>query len=260
MQAGPPRPRPPAAPAGRRARRPERRRRRTPPEQRRQACPAARRGRRRLRPTAQADGVDRALGHHLDQVGAVLGAGVEVRVQPVGGHLEPVERLGGEVLGQRVLGIDPAERRGPGTGDRHPHGAAGPGDVDADHRVAAGRVGELHVGALVGLGEVHRGDDLVAAERGLEHAGEEVVGRDLALVGAHGGPQRQQRARIVGGRVVVADRAADGAAVAHLRVADQLGQRRQRRDHPLDHGRARHVGMPGHRTDGDAAGLLLDRP
>ena len=41
------------------------------------------------------------------------------------------------------------------------------------------------------------------------------------------------RGRVVGGRIVVGDRAADRAAVAHLRVADVLGELRERRDRLL---------------------------
>ena len=41
------------------------------------------------------------------------------------------------------------------------------------------------------------------------------------------------RGRVVGGRIVVGDRAADGAAVTHLRVADVLRESRERRDPTL---------------------------
>ena len=56
---------------------------------------------------------------------------------------------------------------------------------------------------------------------------EEVGGGDLALaaraLGHERRAEREQRGRQVGGRVAVGDRAADRAAVAHLRVADLAG-------------------------------------
>ena len=44
------------------------------------------------------------------------------------------------------------------------------------------------------------------------------------------GAEGQQDGRQVGGRVAVGDRAADGAAVAHLRVADLAGGVGEQRD------------------------------
>ena len=55
-------------------------------------------------------------------------------------------------------------------------------------------------------------------------------GFELALVGDDGGAERQAGRRIIGGRIVVGERAADGALVAHRRIADQAGQFGQRRD------------------------------
>ena len=52
---------------------------------------------------------------------------------------------------------------------------------------------------------------------------EEVLRRDLALVGRDRRAESQQRGGIVGGRVVVGDRAADGAAVPDVLVADAGG-------------------------------------
>ena len=43
-------------------------------------------------------------------------------------------------------------------------------------------------------------------------------------------PSPRQRGRIVGVRIVVGDRAADRAAMAHRRIADQAGEMRERRD------------------------------
>ena len=89
---------------------------------------------------------------------------------------------------------------------------------------------ELHVGGLLRHGEAHRRDELVVGERGLVHALEEIVGRDLALVRVHDRVQAEHRGGIARGRIVVGDRAAERAHVAHLAVADALGERGQRRD------------------------------
>src|SRR3546814_2913897 len=80
------------------------------------------------------------------------------------------------------------------------------------------RSAELGVARLFRLGKDDRGDDLAVLERGLEHAGEEVVGLDVPLVGLDRGPQPEHRGRVVGGRIAVGDRATDGAAVTHLGI------------------------------------------
>src|SRR3546814_15955588 len=57
-------------------------------------------------------------------------------------------------------------------------------------------------------------DQFVRLARRLEHAGEEVVAGDRAPVRMDGGAQPDHGRRIVRRRVVVADRAAEGATVA----------------------------------------------
>ena len=52
------------------------------------------------------------------------------------------------------------------------------------------------------------------------------VRRDGAAIRLDSGAQRHERSGVVGGRIGVRDRAADRAAVAHLRVADVLGEAR----------------------------------
>ena len=88
---------------------------------------------------------------------------------------------------------------------------------------------ELHVGRLVGFRELHLGDDLVRLQRGLEQALEEFVGGDPPLVGDDGGAEAQRGRRVVGIGIVVGERAADRAAMAHRRIADHAGKLRQRR-------------------------------
>ena len=68
------------------------------------------------------------------------------------------------------------------------------------------------------------------SQRGLEQAREESVGRNLALVGDDVAPSAEHGGRIVRGRIVVGDRAADRAAIAHLRIADAAGERRRARE------------------------------
>ncbi len=75
----------------------------------------------------------------------------------------------------------------------------------------------------------------------------------LALVGDDGGAEPEAGGRIVGVRVVVGDRAADGAAVAHRRIADHAGELGDHRHGLLHHRRGVHVDMAGHRADGERA-------
>ena len=76
----------------------------------------------------------------------------------------------------------------------------------------------------------------------------------LALVGDDGGAEPEAGRRIVGVRIVVGDRAADGAAMAHRRIADQAGELRERRQVLLHHRRVRDVDMPRHRADRRSSG------
>ena len=106
---------------------------------------------------------------------------------------------------------------------------------------------------LVGDGEAHRGDDLALGQRRLIQALEEVIGGDAAAVGVDGRAQPQAGGGIAGGRVVVGQAAADGAAVAHLAVADAAGQVRQRGDGRGEVLRRGHRGVRRHRADADLA-------
>ena len=76
-------------------------------------------------------------------------------------------------------------------------------------------------------------------ERGLEHALEELVGVNAPLVGDDGGAEPQHAGRIIGVGVVVGDRAADGAAMAHGGIPDLAGEVGQRRNILLHHRRGR---------------------
>ena len=71
----------------------------------------------------------------------------------------------------------------------------------------------------VEFGETHFfvGENFIVTIR---HAGEEVVSRNAALIRDDGRAETEARSRIVGVRIVVGNRTANGATIAHLRVAD----------------------------------------
>ena len=106
-------------------------------------------------------------------------------------------------------------RAGAGDGDAHIR----LGDEHADHRVARGRIRELHVGGHFRHRKGHRNNDFAGLQRRLEHAGKEVVGLEFAAVGADRRIERNDGAGIVG-RWIVGDRAADRAAIANGGIAD----------------------------------------
>ena len=113
----------------------------------------------------------------------------------------------------------------------------------ADQREARGLIAEFLIGRLLRHREADLGDDFGRLERGREHAGEEIVGLDAALVGDDGGAEAEAGGRIIGVRIVIGDRAADGAAMAHRRIADHAGELGQHRDRLLHHRRSVHFVM-----------------
>ena len=116
------------------------------------------------------------------------------------------------------------------TGRRHGHGDCG--------EDLAGLEGGV-VGALVELG---RGDLALAA-------------RTFELVAR---PERQHQRRHVVARIAVGDIAADGAAIAHLRIGDQVGRLLQDGQRLGDHIGGDDLVLGGHGADDDGLGLLLD--
>ena len=93
---------------------------------------------------------------------------------------------------------------------------------------------------------------------GLVDPGEEAVGRELALIGLDRCAEAQHACRIICCRVVVGYRPAEGAHVAHHRVADlggQMSQRGNRLQHILGRG---NLGVSRHRADRDAGAVHLD--
>ena len=161
---------------------------------------------------------------------AEVGAGVEVGAG-FGALVGDGGRVGGRrAAGERGLGGGRAQRRRAHV--HEPDARVGPGSWHGgtptmaqswarrlnfwNDQPAPGAFGtRISVSSSVGL------------QRRLEEAGEEVVDGDGALaaraLGHERGPQREQHRGQVGRRVAVGDRAADGAAVAHLRVAHLAG-------------------------------------
>ena len=147
-----------------------------------------------------------------------------------------------------------AERKTPldaGAGDADADRAVlHAGDEDAGHGIARGRVAELLVGGRGRHREGDAGDDLAVFQRGGKEAGEEILGRERAPVGVDGGAERQRRGRIVGGRIVVGQRAADGAHLAHGRIADRAGELGKRGNRLPDRRRGVDLGMGRGGADG----------
>ena len=117
---------------------------------------------------------------------------------------------------------------------------------------------EFRIARLGRHGKRHGGDNLAVFQCGREQALEEVVGRDAALVGLHGCAECQQRRRIVRGRIIVGDRAADGAAMAHRGIADQRGEIGQRGNRLLHWSAGGDVMMRRRRLDGQRVTRCLD--
>mmetsp|Transcript_913 Transcript_913/g.1747 ORF Transcript_913/g.1747 Transcript_913/m.1747 type:complete len:230 (-) Transcript_913:79-768(-) len=160
----------------------------------------------------------------------VLCRPVQIRDHVACWHGKALHRGSGEVRVQGVFGFRPAEHPiGGRAGHRHAHALGEFRHEDADQREARGGLHEFLVVRRLWHRKAHFGDDLAILERGLEHALEVIIRRDLAFVGDDRRARGQSRRRITGGGVVVGERATDGASVAHRRIADPRRQRRQSR-------------------------------
>src|SRR5438067_3194995 len=111
---------------------------------------------------------DSAAGHHVDEVGAIFGAGVDVGVEAVILDRDVLDRIRAEGFRERRLHFRQPEHARAGASHRDPDAAARTRHVHADDRVARGRVAEFLVVARIRLREAHGGDDLVRCEHGLE--------------------------------------------------------------------------------------------
>ena len=106
------------------------------------------------------------------------------------------------------------------------------------------------------------GQHVLRPERGLEHAGEERARRDRALAAWAArdevGVEGEQHRRQVGGGIAVRDRAADRAAVAHLRIADERRRLGERRAALGEQRIGDEVGVARQRADRDPVAVLAD--
>src|SRR5690606_11489233 len=169
------------------------------------------------------DRFDGAQRQHADQMRAVCRAAMNVRDHVAGVDLDAFDRLAGDFFRERALHRGHAEDAALArAGDGDPHAFGILRDEHADQRVARCRIWELQVSGPDRYREAHARDDLALTERRFEQAGEEIVRADLAPVGDDGRIEREARRRIIRRRIVVRDRAADRAAVAHRRIADSV--------------------------------------
>ena len=113
---------------------------------------------------------------------------------------------------------------------------------------------ELHIGGKLRDRKIDADNQLTGLQCGLEEAGKELVARNRTPVGQDGRAQTQDGRGIAGRRIGVRKRAADGAGIAHHRIADAAGQRRQCRDGTRHLSRAGNRVMTGHGTDADGGG------
>jgi hypothetical protein len=112
------------------------------------------------------------------------------------------------------------------------------------------------------LRQPHLDQELVGPQDRLQEAREELGGGDLAApgraLGHDGAAQGQDGGGQVGGRVAVGQRAAQGAAVADLGVADEAGHMGQERHLRLQHVGGLQLPVPGEGADGHLVALLAD--
>ena len=85
------------------------------------------------------------------------------------------------------------------------------------------------------------------------------VDGNLPLVGDDRRIHRKAGSRVVGGRIIIRHRTADRAAIAHMRVADQMCKLGERGDCRLDDRAFGNFGVARHGPDDDRLPLLRDR-
>ncbi len=147
-----------------------------------------------------------------------------------------------------------------GAGDGHPHTARELRDAHADQSEARGLLLVLDVGRAPHLRKGDGGDHFAGLQGRVVQAGEESVGRDLAVGGADRRVERQHAGRIAGGRVGIRDRAADRSHVAHHWIADAAGQLGDRRADTLDFEVVGDGAVRRHRADHEPIAFEADRP
>ncbi len=191
---------------------------------------------------------------------AVVRVGVEVVAG--GGALRRQRRglLDRRARLQRPLGGGGSQRGAAHGGERDPAVV----DGDADDGPVVGPPDELLVPPAHRSAARHpdRGEQFVGLERRLERPDEEVVNAHHAHARRPAdldrAAEREQRHRQVGGRVRVRERAADGAAVPDLGVADLRGRVGQDRRLRLQQRRSGDLGVPRRRADDHLVALEPD--
>ncbi len=158
--------------------------------------------------------------------------------------------------------LGPAEhavRAGAGDGDAHLRPALG--DEHADQRIARGRVAELLVAGLRArsgtmiLVMISPSSSAVS-NRPVKKSSAAILRLLVTIVA----PSAEAGRRVIGGRIVVGDRAADRAAMAHMRVADQRGQLGEAGNGLLHARRVGDVGMVRHGADRRRCGPCSSMP
>src|SRR6266581_8360869 len=125
--------------------------------------------------------------------------------------------------------------------------------------MTSGAVAELEVGGPARGGrEDQLGDELVVLERGGEAAEEERGRWDAAPSGDDLRVEHEADRAVFAGRVGVRDRAADGAPVADLGIANLRGRRRQQRHGRLDDRVLGQVTVAGQGADANLVVVTLD--
>src|SRR5262245_38017828 len=119
-------------------------------------------------------GRHRSPRQHADEMGSIIGAGVDIAVEARRRNAHTLQSIGGEVLQKRLLESGCPESARSGPGDANSHAALRrPRHEDANHGVTRGGVRELLIGGALRDGEGHRGYQLPRLERRFEQPFEE---------------------------------------------------------------------------------------
>src|SRR5580704_6916792 len=164
---------------------------------------------------------ERAARHDQNEIGAIF-----ARADQVFEHCARINfamRHGRrtEIFHQRLFKIaQPEHAARSGSGHRRAHHRTEFSNEHGGDRIARCGAAELGVARPIGNGKIDAGDDLARLERGLIERDKEIVGGNAAAVGDDSRAETEYGGGVVRSRVVIGDRAADGAAMAHMPVTD----------------------------------------
>ena len=176
---------------------------------------------------------------------------MDIAIQPISRLRNAGHGIAGPTARKRLFHIRLTEHTWPGAIHRNPDAAGALGDENARHDIAAGRVLHLGVAGLLRDWEFNRHQNLIRRQGSCEHALEEIISRDLALIGVDGGAKAEHRRRVISRRVVVGNRAANRAAIAHLHIANMRSHVGQSRNGRLHFRAIGDFHMPRQRADDD---------